>query len=89
MAEQGEVKMDERNDEKELKSNYLKTNIMGDEGQLDLEIAKELLFVADKTKEFSSTLSAVNANNFTGGLVHPDFLPQVKKLMNKHFLARK
>ena len=28
MAEQGEVKMDERNDEKELKSNYLKTNIV-------------------------------------------------------------
>lgn len=89
MVEQGEVKMDERNDEKELKSNYLKTNIMGDEGQLDLEIAKELLFVADKTKEFAGTMANLNSNNFTGGLIHPDFLPQVKKIMNKHFSSKR
>jgi hypothetical protein len=44
------MKVEEKNDDKELKIWKLKTNMMGDEGKLDLDIAKELLTISQKTK---------------------------------------
>lgn len=61
--------------------------MMGEEGRLDLEIAKELLKISQKTKKFSEKLSKYNKDNFTKELVGPDFLGSVKRMLNRHFMT--
>lgn len=85
LTDQGEVKIEDRNEERELKSWNLKTNMMGEEGKLDLEIAKELLVISQKTKKFTEKISKYNRDNFTKELISPDFLSGIKVMLNKHF----
>lgn len=59
--------------------------MMGEEGKLDLEIAKELLLISQKTKRFTEKLTKYNRDNFTKELINPDFLAGVKGMLNKHF----
>lgn len=77
--------MEDKNEDRELKQWNLKTNMMGEEGKLDLDIAKELLDISEKTKEFSHKLQGYNKDNFTKELVHPEFLGSVKRMLNRHF----
>lgn len=62
---------------------------MGEEGKLDLEIAKELLQISQKTKKMTEKVTAYNKENFTKGLIDTKFLSGVKKLMNRHFSLSK
>jgi hypothetical protein len=87
LTDQGEVKIEDKNEERELKQWNLKTNMMGEEGKLDLDIAKELLVISQKTKKFSEKLSKYNKDNFTKELVNPEFLSSVKRMLNRHFSA--
>lgn len=61
--------------------------MMGEEGKLDLEIAKELLQISQNTKKFTEKLSKYNKENFTKELINQDFLSGVKKMLNRHFTA--
>ena len=59
--------------------------MMGEEGKLDLDIAKELLVISQKTKKMTEKINSYNKDNFTKGLVNPKFLSDVKKIFNRHF----
>lgn len=89
LTDQGDIKMDEKNDEKELKAWKLKTNMMGDEGKLDLDIAKELLLISQKAKGLSETVGNFNSQNFSKGLITHEFMKDLKKTIKYQVSGKK
>jgi hypothetical protein len=87
-TEEEDFKVEDKFEDKELKSWNLKTNLMGEEGRMDMELAEELLQISQKTHGIFQKVADFNKKNFTKELVDASFFQQFKRVVSKEFVER-